>query len=134
MLMPALRDPAYDVDMFSVKGKAKAIVIRRRYNPVGIPFTGNTLEINDNIFEYCIKISEVLNLDGLHDIDLMSDKDGKPALLEVNPRMSGSVAAAHSAGYPIVSFAIATLLNITYPFENPISSKEIKVFLKCVVV
>lgn len=133
MLMPALRDPAYDVDVFSVQGKAQAIIIRRRYNPVGIPFTGNTIQVNEKIFDYCSAISNALKLDGLHDIDLMSDKEGNPALLEVNPRMSGSVAAAHSAGYPIVSFAIASSLNIPYPFENPVKDIEIGVFQRCFV-
>jgi carbamoyl-phosphate synthase large subunit len=134
MVMPALRDPAYDVDVVAVKGKAQAIIMRRRFNPVGIPFTGNTIEVNAIIYDYCKKITETLNLDGLHDIDLMTDKDGNPVLLEVNPRMSGSVAAAHCAGYPIVSLAVATILGISYPFNHPIENKEIKVFPKCIVV
>jgi carbamoyl-phosphate synthase large subunit len=134
MIMPALRDPAYDVDLFAKKGKAEAIIIRSRYNPVGIPFKGNKLEINQTIHDYCEKIAEVLELDGLHDIDLMTDKHGNPVVLEVNPRMSGSVSAAHSAGFPIVSLAIANMLGVIYPFNQPTTSKEINVFPKCVVV
>jgi biotin carboxylase len=134
MVMPALRDPAYDVDLVAVKGKAEAIIIRRRHNPVGIPFTGNTLEVNERIYDYCKKIASALNLDGLHDIDLMTDIEGYPVLLEVNPRMSGSVSAAHIAGYPVVALAIANMLGIAYPFKLPTENKEIKVFTKCVVV
>lgn len=134
MIMPALRDPAYDVDVFSVQGKAKAIIVRRRYNPVGIPFTGNTIEVNQAVYNYCNKIVETLNLDGLHDIDLMTDREGNPVLLEVNPRMSGSIAAAHCAGYPVLSLTIATMLGISYPFNHPVESTEVKVYPKCAVV
>jgi biotin carboxylase len=70
----------------------------------------------------------------LHDIDLMTDIEGYPVLLEVNPRMSGSVSAAHIAGYPVVALAIANMLGIAYPFKLPTENKEIKVFTKCVVV
>ena len=134
MIMPALRDPAYDVDLVAKKGIAEAIIIRRRYNPVGIPFTGNTLEINPVIYEYCKKIAEILTLDGLHDIDLMTDKDGNPVVLEVNPRMSGSVPAAHKAGFPVVSLTIANMLGVSYPFNQPTVMKEILVFPACVVI
>jgi carbamoyl-phosphate synthase large subunit len=134
MIMPALRDPAYDVDLLAKNGKAEAIIIRRRYNPVGIPFSGNTLEINPVIYNYCKKITEVLGLDGLHDIDLMSDNNGNPVVLEINPRMSGSVSAAHSAGFPIVALSIAKILGIEYPYKQPTINKEIYVFPKCVIV
>ena len=58
-------------------------------------------------------------MSGLHDIDLMTDSLGRPCLLEVNPRPSGSVVAAHAAGFPVVAAAIAETLGTPYPLRAP---------------
>ena len=121
MVMPMLDSPAYDVDVLAIQGKAKAALVRRRSNPAGIPFTGNHIVANPNIMDYCLKIAEALGLDALHDIDLLTDQSGQPCLLEVNPRPSGSVSAAHAAGFPIVASALAGKLGIYYPLEVPVS-------------
>jgi predicted ATP-grasp superfamily ATP-dependent carboligase len=115
MVMPMMNEPAYDVDVFIHHGKAKAVLARRRFNPAGIPFTGNRIVPDPTLLNYCLKIAEALELDALHDIDLLTDDNGHPCLLEVNPRPSGSVAAAHAAGYPIMAMAVAETLNIPYP-------------------
>lgn len=119
MVMPMLSAPAYDVDVFAVRGKARAALVRRRYNPAGIPFTGNQIAADPAIMDYCLEIAEALGLDALHDIDLMTDRHGRPCLLEVNPRPSGSAVAAHAAGFPIVACAIAETLGYTYPLQVP---------------
>ena len=118
MVMPLLGKPVYDVDIFSIKGHVKHIIVRERHNPVGIPFKGSIISTDEKIYDYCIKISEVLGLDGLHDIDLMTDLDGCVCVLEVNPRPSGSVVAAHKAGFPIMLASIAQLINKTYVMPN----------------
>ena len=60
------------------------------------------------------KISRALNLDSLHDIDLMSHKN-EEVLLEVNPRPSGSLAAALEAGFPIFDATIAKIFDRKIP-------------------
>jgi carbamoyl-phosphate synthase large subunit len=127
MVMPMLDSPAYDVDVFAIQGKAKAALVRRRSNPAGIPFTGNQIISNPQIMEYCLKIAEVLGLDALHDIDLLTDQSGQPCLLEVNPRPSGSISAAHAAGFPIVAAAIAAKLGLSYPLQVPVTDIHIGV-------
>lgn len=119
ILMPLLHAPAYDVDVFAVRGHARAALVRKRTNPAGIPFTGNTIVSDPEIMKYCLDIAEALKLDALHDIDLMTDNDGRPCLLEVNPRPSGSVVAAHAAGFPIVAAAIAETLGHEYLLNSP---------------
>ncbi len=114
MVMPALRAPAYDVDVFAVSGKAKHAFVRERVNPAGIPFAGNILRPEVEIREYCISLAGAFGLDGLHDIDLMTDREGRPALLEVNPRMSGSAVASHAAGFPVVAAAVAAGVGLDY--------------------
>lgn len=119
MVMPLMNAPAYDVDVFAHRGRAKAALVRRRFNPAGIPFTGNRIVSDPVVMRYCLDIAEALGLDALHDIDLLTDDQGHPCLLEVNPRPSGSVVAAHAAGFPIVAAAVAETLGISYPINAP---------------
>ncbi len=119
LVMPLLNAPAYDVDVLADHGKARAALVRRRNNPTGIPFTGNRIVSDPNIRNYSLEIAEALQLDSLHDLDLMTDDEGLPCLLEVNPRPSGSVAAAHAAGYPVMAAVIAQKLKIDYPLKAP---------------
>ena len=119
MVMPLLHAPVHDVDVFAIRGRAQAALVRRRTNPTGIPFTGNRIMSDPAIMKYCLEIAEAIGLDGLHDIDLMTDGQGRPCILEVNPRPSGSVVAAHAAGFPVVAAAIAETLGQAYPLQAP---------------
>lgn len=119
MVMPMMNAPAYDVDVLALHGKARAALVRRRFNPAGIPFTGNRIVSDAEVMRYCLDIAEVLKLSALHDIDLMTDAEGRACLLEVNPRPSGSVVAAHAAGFPIVAAAIAAAMGLEYPLTAP---------------
>jgi carbamoylphosphate synthase large subunit len=120
IVMPMLKAPVYDVDVLAVNGKTRVVLPRMRYNPSGIPFQGNRIVVDPCVIAYCREISEILGLDGLHDIDLMTDYMGFPCLLEVNPRPSGSVVASHAAGFPIVAVAIADKLGFSYPMQMPV--------------
>ena len=132
MVMPVLTDPAYDVDVLAVRGEARQLVVRQRRNPAGIPFTGNTIVPDECISDFCEKATKAIGLDGLHDIDLMTDVSGNPALLEINPRPSGSVVAAHAAGFPIVSAAIAAALHIDYPMNSVVRAVEVAMIPRAV--
>ena len=124
MVMPCLSTPAYDVDVLAHAGAVKGIVVRRRTNPTGIPFIGNTIIADSGLSSYCAKIAEVLELDALHDMDMMSDAEG-PVLLEVNPRPSGSVLASHIAGFPLIDAAVGAKIGIEVPIEQPNRNFEI---------
>ena len=64
--------------------------------------TGDITDIGDedsyNLFK---KIIKEFNLSWLYDCDLMIDKKGNYKIIEINPRMSGSVAVSIEAGQPI---------------------------------
>ncbi len=134
LVMPCLKAPVYDADVLARKGRADAVVIRRRTNPTGIPWTGNTICRNAAFEEYARAVTEVLELDSLHDIDLMSNDDGAPALLEVNPRMSGSLAATLVAGIPILDAALAGRVGINLPVPMPEDSVEIAMDNEAIVL
>ena len=57
------------------------------------------------------KIAKIFDLHWLYDCDFMYDKFNKPKIIEINPRMSGSVSVSISAGIPIVENLINIYLN-----------------------
>lgn len=105
LVMPCLGVPAYDADVVAL-GREPAVLVRRRHNPTGIPFIGNTLVADPEVLGYCRTVARVLGLEALHDIDLMAGEDGKPVVLEVNPRPSGSLPASMAAGFPVLDWAV----------------------------
>lgn len=134
LVMPCLQAPVYDADVLARKGSVDAVVIRQRTNPTGIPWTGNTICRKPAFEEYARAITEVLELDSLHDIDLMSNEDGTPALLEINPRMSGSLAATLVAGIPILDAALAGRVGINLPVPLPEEDVEITMDHEAIVL
>jgi len=115
LVMPALSAPAYDADVVVNKGKTKLVVVRERVNPAGIPFKGNKVHADKLMTDYCYDIATILGLDGIHDIDLMTNKSGEPCVIEVNPRPSGSMAASLIAGIPVIDIAILALQGKSIP-------------------
>ena len=128
LVMPCLKTPAYDADVLFVGSENYAVVVRKRFNPTGIPFEGNRIISEPAVVEYCRNIAAALGLKALHDIDLMTDDTGRPVVLEVNPRPSGSLAATLSAGFPILDWAVAQVMGITFEVFEPKRDLEILSF------
>lgn len=105
LVMPCLGVPAYDADVVGL-GREPAVLVRRRHNPTGIPFLGNTMVADPSVLDYCRTVARVLGLEAVHDIDLMAGPDGRPVVLEVNPRPSGSLPASMAAGFPVLDWAV----------------------------
>jgi len=115
LVMPSLTTPSYDADVVAASGVVKLAVVRERVNPAGIPFQGNKIHSDILITRYCQDIATALGLDSIHDIDLMTDQNGEPCIIEVNPRPSGSIAATLTAGIPFIDIAILTLCKMSVP-------------------
>jgi len=101
IVMERLFDPSYDLDLLAWNGRLIKYVLRRRIGSQGI--NGNVIEKNRKIFKtYAEKIAKTFNLSWLYDCDIMLDKDSKPVLMELNPRISGSLYASLAAGIPLI--------------------------------
>jgi carbamoyl-phosphate synthase large subunit len=124
LVMPCLYAPAFDADLVASE-TGPIVVVRERINPPGIPFMGNRILADPKLKQYCIEISDALNLDAIHDVDLMTDGYGQIQLLEVNPRTSGSLAASLVAGFRLVDVAIGYALG--YPITQSEPDHEILV-------
>ena len=87
--MEKLNRPAYDVDVLSLNGKIKKLIIRKRL--FKDPYKKHSFSTNKKIKKYCEQIIKSLKLSYLFDIDIMMDKKENPKILEINPRMSGTI-------------------------------------------
>ena len=119
MVMPPLNTPAYDADVLKINKSDYVVIVRKRINPSGIPFKGNVIVADEKIISYCKEVAKALRLVSLHDIDLMTDVNGDPVVLEVNPRPSGSMVASMVAGYPLVDWVISNKLNLNVKYSSP---------------
>lgn len=115
LVMEHLPGDAYDVDVLSWQGTVICSGIRKRYNPRGIPFTGCMTETDEAIQGKVEAAIAALKLDFGSDVDLAIAEDGEPQILEINPRLSGSVAGSLRAGvnFPLELVRMALGLPVT---------------------
>lgn len=107
LVMERLQPPAWDIDVLAWQGEALRLAPRRRVNPGGVPFKGGIVECLEPLMDLGRRVTEVLNLSWLYDYDVMSTMDGRPVVMELNPRPSGSIAAAVAAGVPLLDDLIS---------------------------
>ncbi len=96
----------YSVDCLAQHGEAKLIVPRIRKKMInGISVQGEFL--NDPlIINYCKKIIEAIELHGNIGIQVKKRNNGQPLLLEINPRVQGTIVAGLGAGINLPLLAI----------------------------
>lgn len=110
IVMERLYEPSYDFDLLSWQGRLLKIVVRKRIGSQGID--GNIIEVpKKNFLEYAKKITKGFNLSWLYDCDIMLNKNSKPVLMELNPRISGSVSSSLEAGIPLIDDLISLAKN-----------------------
>ena len=114
--MPLLPGAMYDVDVLaSHEGKPFYLVPRRRYHVRTTPFRGCWLDRNVAVLDLARRTQDLLCLPNLFDYDIILDADDRPWLLEVNPRMSASVAVSVLHGVNLLEFAVLMLLGREVP-------------------
>ena len=106
IVMQRLRGVSCDIDLLGWEGRPMRIVPRRRINPVR-PYEGNEILDAPELIALGSRLVEVLNLSWLYDCDAMYDDHGKPFVIEINPRPSGSVCMPVVAGIPLLDDLIS---------------------------
>jgi carbamoyl-phosphate synthase large subunit len=111
----------YSVDCLAENGKMKLALPRLRRKTVnGISVEG--VFVNDAaIIEYCRQIIEALELHGNIGIQLKRNEGGEALLLEINPRVQGTIVAALGAGVNLPLLAVKQELGL------PIEALEMEV-------
>jgi carbamoyl-phosphate synthase large subunit len=110
----------YSVDCLAQQGQVRLIVPRIRKKMInGISVQGEF--INDAaIIDYCTKIIETIGLHGNIGIQVKKRNNGQPLLLEINPRVQGTIVAGLGAGVNL------PLLAIKQELEMPIETSEMQ--------
>ena len=109
VIMKKLCEPSFDIDILCLKGKLIKHVTRQRIGAQGI--RGNIIKKNNLKFEKLSKkIAKIFNLTGLFDLDVMLDKKKNPVIIELNPRISGSLSSSIQAGYNLIDDFISITL------------------------
>ena len=115
--MEFLPGPAYDVDVLSRCGQPLLIVPRRRVwrNRLSASSEGCITEKNKPLTELVARISSALKLNYAYDFDCGSFKDSAPAVYEINPRLSGAVAASLGGGVNVPLMLVRMAMGMKLP-------------------
>ena len=121
------KPPVYDLDVLSYKGELKKIILRKRIISEE-PNSGHEFcAVPKNLTKKIKILCKKLDLNALHDVDLMKNNAGEFKILEVNPRPSGSVAVTCVAGINLFSDVIKMYLNKKLKTQIGIKNKNIKI-------
>lgn len=111
----------YSVDCLANHGESVLIVPRMRKRIInGISVEGEFVK-EENIISYCSRIIKELQLHGNIGIQVKKSSSDQFLILEINPRVQGTISAALGAGVNLPVLAIKQELGL------PISSDELSV-------
>lgn len=120
----------YDVDCFSVKGRVKELLIRKRlmYNKFMYYSPGHKIVKNNKIKNLILKFIKLSNYTGISDFDIV-ESNNKYILIDTSCRFSGSVGISNLAGVNFPMILIKYLLNIKFKRSKIKYNMSIKPFL-----
>lgn len=111
----------YSVDCLARHGKPLLVVPRLREKMInGISVQGTFVNDND-LVRYCTQIIEQTGLHGNIGIQVRRSAKGEPLLLEINPRVQGTIVAALGAGVNLPLLAVKQELGL------PIGEEEMQI-------
>lgn len=110
ILMEYLPGDEYSVDIF-YDSFNEIIIPRKRLIMHGGISTSVVVENNQEIIQYCQEIMSCLKLKGAVGIQVRFGLDGLPYILEINPRLQGTVVATVAAGANIPLYMVLSTLS-----------------------
>ena len=115
VLMEYLPDEEYSIDMLVNNGKAIYTIPRiRNEMRLGISIISE-IKKNRDIIDYCNDIAKEFRLHGNIGIQVKKGYDHKFKILEVNPRVQGTIVLNTAANVNLPYFAIKLALNEKIP-------------------
>lgn len=120
IVMEYLSGSEYSVDCVAIKGKNYVCIPRKRLETAMGAAVITRLEKNQELIDISEYIISKLNLSYNINVQFKYSKYGKPKLLEINPRVSGSLVANLGAGVNMLE----TSLRLAY--KMPIKDINIK--------
>jgi len=118
LVMEYLPGREYSVDCFMRRGDFICIPRTREIIKDGICVSGQ-VQKNEELIEAAQLVYKKLGLRYNANIQFRYDKEGKPKLLEVNPRFAGTMEHCRGAGINLVEVAVHDILGLT-PYQYDI--------------
>lgn len=111
LVMEYLPGPEYSVDVFRSKaGAVLAAVPRERLRvDSGVAIAARTLH-DPELERHAAAAVEALELEGVANVQFRRDGNGRPTLLEINPRFPGTMPLTVGAGVDMPNLAVADAL------------------------
>ncbi|HXR44006.1 MAG TPA: ATP-grasp domain-containing protein [Pseudolysinimonas sp.] len=105
----------YSVDVIAEAGRVVAAVPRSRERvDSGVSIAGRTVR-DAQLERTAAAAAHAIALNGVANVQLRRDRDGMPALLEINPRFPGAMPLTIAAGVDLPSLALDLALGIPLP-------------------
>jgi len=123
------------VDVFVRADGAVVAAVPRRRDRVdsGVAVAGRTVH-DQQCIEQAVAVCRAIGLRGIANVQLRRRSDGTPALLEVNPRLPGSLVLSAAAGANLAGLALAEALGESVPAFIPFREVAMVRYLADVVV
>ncbi len=134
ILSERLFSPCYDLDLLSKNGKLICNISRERINPAGVPFRGNIIRRRKKLDLLASKLSILLKLHGLVDVDVMTKSNGEPAIIEINPRASGSSVVSMVLGVPLYKILLQLNSKKKFNVKAPKDGTMVVPSVECKIV
>lgn len=112
IVMEYLPGAEYSVDCVAKDGKCIVCIPRRRVETVMGVATVSTIEKKDELIDLSKEIISKLNLSYNINIQFKYSADGEPKLIEINPRVSGSLVSNYGAGVNMLEISLKTAYGI----------------------
>ena len=118
LVMEYLPGDEYSVDLLVNHGEVKYCMPRIRLKMNGGISTNCTVVNNEEVIKYCTEVAEHLKLHGNIGIQVRYSIDNKVKILEINPRVQGSIVACAAAGVNLPYFGLKLALGEEIPEVN----------------
>lgn len=112
IVMEYLPGAEYSVDCVALRGKSIICIPRRRVETAMGVATVSEIEKKDELIDLSSKIISGLNLSYNINLQFRYSADGYPKLVEVNPRVSGSLVANYGAGVNMLEVSLKAAYGI----------------------
>ena len=118
IVMEYLPGAEYSVDLLVNHGRPLYTIPRRRdAMSAGISIKGEVVREYD-VIHYCNEIVQSLGLHGNIGVQVKRDENGKPLMLEINPRLQGTVVHCTGAGVNLPYYAVKLALQEDIPIVD----------------
>jgi hypothetical protein len=118
VLMPYLPGPEYSIDMLVEKGQVIAAVARRKEGAL------QYIEQSGPAFELGKQCAQVMQADGLVNVQTRNNPQGEPILLEINMRPSGGIGYTRHSGVNLPALFVLRQLGLIDKSEAQLLATE----------